>query len=681
MASTTTRLPSWLLLSKEDITKSSEWKNLTSELFDAVQQQLTESHVSYFSDLTDSEKIMFLDRAAKLVRDGSSYQKLVGRVSGVLDRNLNEEVTQTLIDPSNKHTKTQLLLEGASTASIKLLQRWPDLRSKLYACLNRPLPETLRKAVWKMFLANPVVRQEYLDKVLRNKRDTVSAQDAAIGQKCQAFLSSESTFHELASHPFVLDVMRSSLSYRQLITKSSSTIVDTDYLLALPFLKVMVSESDVQQVDPEEIAGFIEVYFTFMDSRPPLMKDSKSKEFITALKQYGNKMAAVLDSKDKQLASSLQRILSQDKPVQLADSLAAIMRSYARCMFVGFLSLDVVCYIWDQYILSMKLTSFHCIATFSAAMLMLLRDQILRCRNAKEVEEVLLLKSKTLSIRDFQQVIDRYFMDDWQKQVTEEVHGSELPLVDPVATVGRSAEPWSMWFRGNPPNRQRVEERRQTREEREEERRRNLMEQRREEGRKRREEEEERRRRELEMRREFQTEKEREKEHITALERELERERIERASVEKEKDEEIARLQSELARFRPTPVPTPRGIPLSVAPSAKTPTPTEPSPHPSRSSHQQAEDLVRSLLGGTLRTLDKVAHGTEEQRTNLDAMTRNALETNTQQYKEAEREIFGRQLETEDWDQMDEQERSEKTARLMSTLKEKRNQRLNETGS
>jgi len=104
-------------------------------------------------------------------------------------------------------------------------------------------------------------------------------------------------------------------------------------------------------------------------------------------------------------------------------------------MFVGFLSLDVVCYIWDQYILSMKLTSFHCIATFSAAMLMLLRDQILRCRNAKEVEEVLLLKSKTLSIRDFQQVIDRYFMDDWQKQVTEEVHGSELPLVDPVAST------------------------------------------------------------------------------------------------------------------------------------------------------------------------------------------------------------------------------------------------------
>lgn len=277
MASTTTRLPSWLLLSKDDIVKSSEWNDLTSELFDAVQQQLTESHVSYFSDLTDSEKIMFLDRAAKLVRDGSSYQKLVAMVSAVLDRNLNEEVTQTLIDPTNTHTKTQLLLQGASRAAINLLQRWPDLRSKLFACLNRPLPLDLRKAVWKMFLANPIVRKEYLENVSRNKRDTVSPHDAAIGQKCEAFLSSESSFQELASHTALLKIMKTSLSYRHVTMKSTSTIVDTDYLLALPLLKAIVTDSDVKEVDTEDIAGFIEVYFTFMESRPPLMKDSRSK--------------------------------------------------------------------------------------------------------------------------------------------------------------------------------------------------------------------------------------------------------------------------------------------------------------------------------------------------------------------------------------------------------------------
>lgn len=285
MASTTTRLPSWLLLSKDDIIKSSEWNDLTSDLFDAVQQQLTESHVSYFSDLTDSEKIMFLDRAAKLVRDGSSYKKLVAMVSGVLDRNLNEDVTQTIIDPKNTHTKTQLLLQGASKAAINLLQRWPDLRSKLFACLNRPLPADLRNAVWKMFLANPIVRKEYLEKVSRNKRDTISPQDAAIAQKCEAFLSSESNFNELASHTALLRIMKTSISYRHVTVKSTSTIVDTDYLLALPLLKVIATDSDVKEVDTEQIADFIEVYFTFMESRPPLMKDSRSKVNFLAEKK------------------------------------------------------------------------------------------------------------------------------------------------------------------------------------------------------------------------------------------------------------------------------------------------------------------------------------------------------------------------------------------------------------
>ena len=277
MASPTTKLPSWLLLSKEDIAKSSEWKDLTSELFDAVKQQIAESHVSNFSDLTDSEKILFLDRAARLVRDGSSYKNLVQRVSGILDRNLNEDVVQTIFDPSNKYTKTQLLLEGASEATIKLLQRWPDLRIKMYSCLNRPLPNRLRKAMWKMCLADPIVRQRFLERALSNKRDKGSAQDAIIGQKCQAFLSSEEALREFASRPAVVEIMKSALSHRQFTTMGASSLVDTDFLLVLPFLKSLVLDSDVNQVDSKEIADFVEVYCTFMESRPPLMKDSRSK--------------------------------------------------------------------------------------------------------------------------------------------------------------------------------------------------------------------------------------------------------------------------------------------------------------------------------------------------------------------------------------------------------------------
>lgn len=130
------------------------------------------------------------------------------------------------------------------------------------------------------------------------------------------------------------------------------------------------------------------------------------------------------------------------------------------------------------------------------------------------------------------------------------------------------------------------------------------MEQRREEARRKREQEEQMRLREQEMRQEFQTKKQREKEEIAALEKELKHEKTERVSVEKQKDEEIARLQAELARLRGvTPVPSP-SVRSSGAPSVKVPTPVDPTPHPSRASRQQAEDLVRSLLGATLHSLD-----------------------------------------------------------------------------
>ena len=75
-----------------------------------------------------------------------------------------------------------------------------------------------------------------------------------------------------------------------------------------------------------------------------------------------------------------------------------------------------------------------------------------------------------------------------------------------------------------------------------------------------------------------------------------------------------------------------------------------------------------------------MAHGSEEQRTNLAIITKDALQTSSDQYKEAERELFGRELNTDDWDRMDEEERSENTRKLMTRLKETRDEsRLNAT--
>lgn len=63
-------------------------------------------------------------------------------------------------------------------------------------------------------------------------------------------------------------------------------IVDIDYLLVLFFLKVMVVDSIVKEVDNEEIVDFIEVYFIFMEFRFLLMKDFSLKVNFLLEKLY-----------------------------------------------------------------------------------------------------------------------------------------------------------------------------------------------------------------------------------------------------------------------------------------------------------------------------------------------------------------------------------------------------------
>ena len=172
--------------------------------------------------------------------------------------------------------------------------------------------------------------------------------------------------------------------------------------------------------------------------------------------------------------------------------------------------------------------------------------------------------------------------------------------------MGRTAQTWSFWFRGQPPSRQRLEDRRQTREERQEDKRRRQLEELQEEARRRREAEEKSQVREREMRQEFEEKNQQEKRRIARLEEELKREKEDRVESDKVKDQEIRRLQAELHRLRATPTAGPSlvsvPLPLSPAPGAES---VKPSPEAPRSADQQAEELVRSLLGGVLHSLER----------------------------------------------------------------------------
>ena len=58
-------VPSWMSEVKEDTIKTNEWNELSKHIYDAVDQHLSQSHVSYFTDLTEAEKNLLLERAAR----------------------------------------------------------------------------------------------------------------------------------------------------------------------------------------------------------------------------------------------------------------------------------------------------------------------------------------------------------------------------------------------------------------------------------------------------------------------------------------------------------------------------------------------------------------------------------------------------------------------------------------
>ncbi|KAG9463354.1 hypothetical protein GDO78_021921 [Eleutherodactylus coqui] len=60
----------WLEQTRLQIQNLQEWKEFTVRLYEAVQQQMTENNINFFNDLSETEKMFVLDKAAKSLKSG-----------------------------------------------------------------------------------------------------------------------------------------------------------------------------------------------------------------------------------------------------------------------------------------------------------------------------------------------------------------------------------------------------------------------------------------------------------------------------------------------------------------------------------------------------------------------------------------------------------------------------------
>ncbi|KAK7499097.1 hypothetical protein BaRGS_00009644 [Batillaria attramentaria] len=697
--------PKWLLSCKDDITQTKEWNAFLHELNDAIQQQLTQSHVQYFTDLSDAEKELFMQRATKAIEGGAAFRGMFSKVSMLMDQHVNEDVARQLMEDSPLDTKTDLVIESAEEGVVSLLKKWPEMKSKLHVCLNQPLALPIRQLAWKLFLSNPKVRKTYIDLLNGNPRSAISPLDLEISQKCEQLLISEPTFFDLKGSIGAFYGMKAVLSYHHAIQRTNNRLRDTDYMLVVPFVEVSSPHLSRREPAPGKIVALmVEEFLTFMDTRPGFMQDTGSEAHVEEMRGFGAKVAAILQEHYPEVAKAIsdaylparEKIVATESGSHalLREGLTELLRPIVRAMFVGYLQMDTLLYVWDQYIIGLDVPGFgtEWLAVVAATMLGLLQDKFKDAKSPAAMENILRRESPVLAIPQFQYQVKRLHYRDLYSMLTADQKAA-MPVLDPTQAIH---PPWRHWYNDLIPPYTKPQDRRRAREEREAERERILQQKKEAENMRREKEERERKHGEDEYMRAVASERARLERDKMELEQQLLEERRRREEVDRQSQEQIAALRREIEalRYKPkSPAPSTYSVgsyisrvlippPPSPAsgisqPVQLPPIPESPVRTPSRQATpaEQTEQVILDFLGKIRHSMDKIAHGEGADKQKLDFETEGYIRQNIDDLKDAQAEVFGHRLQPGEFEAMGTQRQQEASDQMMQLMQKWREDR------
>nr|XP_014353971.1 PREDICTED: uncharacterized protein LOC102359386 isoform X2 [Latimeria chalumnae] len=588
-------------------------------------------------------------------------------------------------------TKSELVLSHLQDGATTLLHKWPEMKGKLYVFFNQPLLPGLRKLAWRLFLSNTKARMEYLRRVSVNKAKSVW--DLEISQRCQSLLSTEATFQHLKDNNTAVTVMRNVLSYCHKIQRMKDELPETDFLLLLPLLQVAIATATRSASIDALSALLVEEYITLMELRPQFMRLPGAQN--SAGLHVFEEVAVLLEEKDKEVASVIQKIYSQqgDQPHDsLLRGTQSILQPVIRALFVGYLNVNTLLYVWDQFIIGLEEPSYDCIPAFSFALIVTLGAHLKACEMPGEVDAVLSSQSPSLSVQQFQSVISKYFYRNLYKKLNRE-EADAFPILDPTQTFPPL---WTHLSRGELPARTRPKDRRLAREEREALRLQTMEKQKQDERLRKLREEEQVRREENRLQKLLEEVKENYSKQKSDLEEQLAEERQLRHEMQKAAEEQIGQLQAEMKRImehkRPSfdtcsqgsftvPPPSLNSQASSridqPAPSAgrrAPPTASTSVPgtgfRPKEVNGRTAKSVTLDLLRHLMQTADSIANGySVGERDTLNTLTREHIFNFKQDVRNAELEIFGRQLGIGETEQMPEPRRSEMERKLNAAVR------------
>ncbi|XP_073472993.1 uncharacterized protein [Aquarana catesbeiana] len=684
MAGSSASLP-WLEKTRLQIQNLQEWKEFTGKLYDAVQQQMNENNIKFFNDLSESEKVFVLEKAAKALHSGVTYNKLAGHISSCLEENIYRDVAQELQDVSIPTSQSDLVASHIQDGVVSILEKRPTLKVKLHVLFNQPIPAALRALAWKLQLSNTKARMEYLTQVSLNKVRSVLERDIAL--HCNALLSQEQTLQHLKDNKNAGRCMRNVLSYYH--KRSQVSLLKEDYILLVPLVQVVIASSNPSTSLESMTTLLVEQYIAFMDLRPTIMCQNQKNENRTNDNEVFQSIASSLEKTDPDLAHAVQNMYTsqaEDPEYALTLAMKRILQPVFQVFFVGYLDMNTLLYVWDQYILGLDEPSYNCLPGFGLTFLLLLQSYLIGCSSHSEIEAALKANGPALSVQDFQMVINKHFYQDLFNALN--LGGkSQIPVHDPT----QAASQWNYTSKVTAPLRTRPQDRRKAREERELLRRQAAEKEQIEERIRRQHEEEQRRQEEERLnrllegaRREYEKEK-------SDLENQLRQEQQQNYELEKRATKQINDLQSEVRRllqqrrrsFGGHSIESVMAPPPSVSsqtPSERRPTATPLSPGQDTGTlptikevnGKTANTVVLDLVKHMMDSADMFINGrTVAEKDTLNGITRKHQKNHKEDVKNAEIELFGRELELNELDYVEEPKRTNISKRLSQAIKKR----------
>jgi len=438
--------PALLEETTKSVISTEEWKEATSVLFDSVQHQLAATRTRFFSDLSDPEKAVVIDRAAALVRQSPAYIGLTTVISSSVDKTLGALVASEKDELGNSPTganKVDRIMDQCGHAAAGLLAKWPDQISRLRACFNQPLPEALRREAWRILLANPpaaLAIQRLDTKDLR-----VSHLEIEIAQRAELLLSTEPRFASLGGGAAHIYVMKSMLSWAQLL---GPQVEENDFQLAIPFVYVYAKH----QPEPSQRAlNTIASLFQWVRTNwlPKVVAARAQNEAAASI-------LTLFEARDLALYRGLKAGL-QGAAGGAAGGLAELLRPMVESAFVGQLSIEVSVFIWDQAFLA-STAQLDAIKYYCAAVLICLKQMLLPCTTLAAMQHVVKDYTARLTIRQLQGAIDHHFADQMRQELRLGAEREAIPVEDVVLATEQLPQ-WSAWTGAGPDKRPTAAER------------------------------------------------------------------------------------------------------------------------------------------------------------------------------------------------------------------------------